>query len=106
MSKFEMTVNGNELLKADGFSISYRSAKSSAALWGSTTSGFSPDCGGDETAIINDGKYFILNGDFRCAYIAIVDGGGGADECLAFFHKKETEHRSTWTSCKENEDAE
>lgn len=79
---------GNLLAVGDGFKISYRG---DARSLGTT---FSGDCD-DETAILHDRKYYILNGDFRAEYSALIPHGYAA--CLAFFLSK-PELRSTWSN--------
>lgn len=56
--------------------------------WGSC------DTADGETAIITNGKYYILNGDWREAYRELIPEG--LDACMAFFHSKAQFH-STWS---------
>jgi hypothetical protein len=58
--------------------------------------GMGPETDDGETALIINGKYYILNGDWTLAYSEIASQG--ADACLAFFHSKEPMFGSSWTS--------
>lgn len=58
---------------------------------------FESDTGGSETAMILDGKYYILNGDFRKQYVEAFNSGG-MEACCALYAKESEEHGSTWTS--------
>ena len=84
-------------LKREGedFFISY--LDSSANPWLGTT--FMADGGGSETALIQRTKdghnYYILNGDFRTQYEALVPRGWQA--CLDFYNSKPELH-SSWSS--------
>jgi len=53
------------------------------------------DTADGETAIIANGKYYILNGDWREAYRELIPKG--LDACMAFFHSKPQFH-STWSN--------
>ena len=55
------------------------------------------DTGGAETALILDGKFYILNGDFREAYIKAYEQGG-VDACIALYAKECEEHGSSWST--------
>lgn len=48
-----------------------------------------------ETALVNDGKFFILNGDFRKEYEKLVPKGW--DACFKFYLKKREKHISQWS---------
>lgn len=79
----------NHVLKKENFYISYN-PKPCATL-----PGFASDGGGDETAIVKDGKFYILNGDFRKEYEELVDQG--FDACYNFF-KSKPELKSSWSN--------
>ena len=68
----------NSLLRGDGFCISYNPAT---------------DCG-PETALVKDGKFLILLGDFRDVYETLVPQGYKA--CLDYFRASNAE-RSQWS---------
>lgn len=87
---WERTVCGNIILDCKNFYISYRD---NTAVFGSFFVGDDDDCG--ETALCFDGKYKILNGDFRKEYEKIVDEG--LDKCLEFYESKKTENASCWS---------
>lgn len=74
----------NCVLNVPGFYVSYNPGPMAA------------DDGQAETALVKDSDYYILNGDFRAEYEALVPQG--FDACLAFFREKEFEHGSSWTS--------
>lgn len=67
------------LLEGEGFSISY------AKNPGAEIESFAATNGGDETALCKDGKYFILNGDWREDYELLIAEGFSA--CKKFFDK-------------------
>jgi len=73
----------NEVIKNKGFYISY--------IPRGGTGGFAPDAGGDETAIVKDGKYYILKGDWRNYYMH-----RSFDECMAIFYKSQA-FKSSWS---------
>ena len=56
------------------------------------------DDGSSETALCIDGKYFILNGDWRKKYEAILENGGRTDECLNLYLNMKSEYGSSWSS--------
>lgn len=80
---------GNYILKGDGFFISYNPAP------GSGFSLFASDGGGSETALCKDGDYWILNGDFRDQYEALVPSG--FERCILYFESQKGEFGSSWT---------
>lgn len=88
---WERTVYGNVILECDNFFISYRG---NTAELGSIFAG--DDGGYGETALCFDGKYKILNGDFRKEYEKIVDKG--LEECLKFYNSKNAECASCWSN--------
>lgn len=97
--EFTMTPYGNELLEAGELTISYRSATEFAALKGFAVGElFRADTNQGETALIIDGDYFILNGDFRAEYREILEAGEGPDGCLALYHKMQKGNGSSWSS--------
>ncbi len=63
-------------MEGDGFYISYN-----------------PDPLGPETALVKDGKFLILDGDFRKEYEERVES---FEECLKFF-KDHQDRRSRWS---------
>jgi len=64
---------------------------------GMGTTMFAADKGGDETAMVLDGKYYILNGDFREAYRKAFNAGG-VQACCKIYSNMEPEHGSSWSS--------
>ncbi len=50
---------------------------------------------GAETALVKDGKFFILNGDFREAYKHLASEGFEA--CKKFYDQQATHARSSWS---------
>lgn len=87
--KWEITPMGNYILNGKGFFISYNSNP------GGGISMFDGDYGSDETAIVTDKGYSILNGDFREEYEKLVPEG--LDACIDFY-KKHEEDKSSWSS--------
>lgn len=80
---------GNYILKAEDFFISYNPNP------GGMISSFAGDDGSVETAIVKGENYYILNGDFREEYEALVDEG--FDVCYNFFLSK-PELKSSWSN--------
>lgn len=80
----------NHVIKKEDFYISYNPGT------GKTFPMFAGDggVGSDETAIVKDGNFYILNGDFRKEYEEIVDQGFEA--CYKFFESK-PELKSSWS---------
>ena len=60
-----------------------------------TIPAFKADDGSVETALVKNGKYYILNGDFRKEYEEIIDKGFSA--CKKFFDSKPELH-SSWSN--------
>lgn len=69
---------GNQVLKGDGFHISYNPRTDQ----------------GEETALCKNGKYLILLGDYREAYERLVPEGYAA--CLDYFRTHNGKH-SPWS---------
>lgn len=89
MSKqWKPAATGNDVLQCDGFFISYNPSP------GMGFSVFAGDDGSSETAIVADGKFYILNGDFREEYAALCEQGLAA--CMQFFASK-PELVSSWS---------
>lgn len=83
--------SGNCVLRYPEFYISYNRNP------GSGFSSFRADGGaGDETALVKNDKFFILNGDFRAEYETLASQG--FDACHAFFEKTKAAHGSSWTT--------
>lgn len=85
--------SGNEVLDGDGFYISYQ-PDTAAGPFGAFFSGNGETL--DETALVKDGKFFILNGDWREQYAELVPNGW--DACKSFFDKHADEHKSVWSN--------
>ncbi len=83
----------NEALYLDGFYISYNPGNYSIQAFASDNG-----MNGSETALCKDGKYLILNGDFREDYEKLVEQG--YEECLKFYNNKKDSFNSSWTSGK------
>lgn len=77
----------NFILKGKDFYISYNPNTSSLGVFGGD---------GEETALVKDDKYYILNGDFRKEYESIVEQG--FDICKEFFDKKAKNSISDWSN--------
>lgn len=77
---YRETGRGNQVLECDGFAISFNPDP-----WmGSGYLGmFAADTSDGETAVVANGNYFILNGDYRTEYAELV--GNGLAACLNFF---------------------
>ncbi len=83
-----MSISNNALLEGDGFYISY-----ATALGLRTIAMFASDDNSDETALVIEGKFYILNGDYRKDYEKLVDQG--PEKCLAFYHQHD--NQSSWS---------
>jgi len=83
--------SSNYILKSvDGFYISYNyNPGGGAAL-------FESDYDSDETALVSDDKFYILNGDFRKEYEELIDQGFFA--CKEFFDNQSDEIKSSWSN--------
>lgn len=55
---------------------------------------FAPDDGQDETALFTNGKYYVLNGDFRTEYLEAFPN---KDKCLEVYNKNRVTNRSSWS---------
>ena len=82
----------NQVMDGDDFFVSYN--PDTTAAFGAISL-FAGDGVGEETALCIDGKYFILNGDFRKEYEDAIDN---VDHCRAIYDKNKAEHDSSWTS--------
>jgi hypothetical protein len=58
---------------------------------------FAGDDFSDETALVIDKKYYILNGDFREEYINAFKAGG-VEACCNLYAERAEKFSSTWTS--------
>ena len=65
----------NNCLYGEGFYISYNPGNFDIAMFASDA--------GAETAICKEGKFYILNGDFRDEYEELIEKG--FDACISFF---------------------
>lgn len=78
----------NSILEADGFYISYNASPG-------VIPSFSGDDGSDETALVENNRYYILNGDHREDYEKLVDQGFAA--CARYFLAHE-DQQSSWSN--------
>lgn len=78
----------NWILGAPDFFVSYNPGNYGISF-------FMSDTGGSETALVKDDQYFILNGDFRPEYEAVIDLGFEA--CLQVY-KNNLSHKSSWSN--------
>lgn len=58
---------------------------------------FAADNFSDETALVLDRKFYILNGDFRQEYIDAFKAGG-IEACCKLFTERQEKFGSTWTT--------
>lgn len=83
------------VLEGDGFYISYNPDTSNVLM------GFGAGEGsGEETALCHDGKYFILNGDYREDYEKLIDQGYEA--CKKFYDERN--NHSKWSKPYDDDD--
>ena len=88
-TKWTTTIMGNQILERNNYYISFRSDTSEL---GSPFEG--DDNGLGETALCYDGKFAILNGDFRKEYESL----SSLEECLKFYESKKAEFGSMWST--------
>lgn len=103
-SQFTATGRGNELLRGDGFYISFRAEPSTEGVAG-LMNGLGPilgvkdrDAGGAETALYthDDDTWRILNGDWRAEYGAAFPDGLLA--AVAVYDANREDYRSDWST--------
>lgn len=83
-----ITGSYNTVLMGDEFYISFMSDRSA-------NTGIFASEEGTETALCSRGNFFILNGDWREQYEAVVDQG--FDACKAIFDANQ-DKKSSWSS--------
>jgi len=81
-----MKVN-NRQARYDGFATSFMPRNDDS--WG-------PESEDGETALIYDGKYLILNGDWMLTYAELAPQGLQA--CIDFFKSKADMFKSSWSN--------
>lgn len=91
MVKAWVRYDRNVQLEMDGWHISYN-RDTGGTPFGRFFEGDEPE----ETALAKDGKYFILNGDWRDEYEKIVEQGFYA--CYEFYQRHKAVHGSTWSN--------
>ncbi len=90
---WQVTEQGNVILEREGFYISYNSM---VDTYSATIPCFTSDEGMDETALCSNRGFFILNGDFRQNYEALVDQG--FDACYEFYLVNQDKCGSSWST--------
>ena len=92
--------SNNETLGGDDFYISYNQDTGVGPLSATMTAAgniFGAEFkNGPETALCYEGKFAIMEGDFRKEYEEAFPQG--LEACKAVFKKHEAEHRSNWTT--------
>lgn len=81
--EYKPTGYGNHLCERKNFKISFSPNTANMGVWSGT---------GPETALIVDGVYYILDGDFRKEY-----EGKTLAEAVQFFNDN-AEHKSRWSN--------
>lgn len=94
----------NSVLNGDGFYISYNPSTGDTAM-GSLLTDFGNIMGGEledgeETALVKDGVFSILSGDWRNDYEKLVDKG--YDACYKFFKTKQKKYGNNWSTNEED----
>lgn len=79
---------GNSVVQGEDFYVSY-AADTSGNI-------FATDDDGEETALVHEQKFYILNGDYRKDYERLIPQGYEA--CLEFFKSKPKSDRSKWSN--------
>lgn len=84
---------GNFILrdKKETFFISYNPNTSNTCGFGEVFAGDTKD----ETALVKEDQFYILNGDWREDYEKLIDKG--FDECFKFYESK-GEFKSSWSN--------
>jgi len=80
----------NEILDLGSFYISYNKNLHPGCAF------FQGDTNGEETALVRNSMYRILNGDYREQYEKIAPFGFHV--CLKFYNKKRRHFGSSWTT--------
>jgi hypothetical protein len=89
---FEKTGQGNEIIEVnENCFISFNPHVRGMGL------GFEADNNSPETAIVQNGKFKILNGDFRNECLNILKAGKGEKELLDLYKKNKNKH-SSWST--------
>jgi len=93
-------LTSNEVLEGDDFHISYNKDTGTDHLGGVLTQ-LGNTLGanlkdGAETALCYEGRFDVLEGDFRKEYEEAFPQG--LEACKEVFKKHEAEHRSNWTT--------
>jgi len=86
----EITGPGNYVLNGEDFYISYAPDISGNPY------NHPSDNTGDETALVQDGRFLILKGDWRDQYEALVDEGYEA--CVALYRAHKAQSRSRYSN--------
>jgi len=89
MTKWK-TLRHNMILDGGDFYISFNPCP-----WAGTKM-FESDTDRGETALCKDGKFLILNGDFRKEYEGVF--GEGYTACFAVYEQHRAEFDSSWTT--------
>lgn len=79
----------NSVLRSEGFYVSYNPQPSP------DFDSFQADNNGDETALVKENNFYILNGDFRKEYEELEPKG--FDACYDFYTSK-PELKSSWSN--------
>ena len=94
----------NYILKGNGFYVSYNpdtGRSKIGAMFDDVLNMFrailgEPLGGGEETALVKDDKFYILNGDFRKEYEKLISKG--FDACYKFYLKKKKKYGSSFST--------
>jgi hypothetical protein len=90
-AEFKPGPTGNSLAEYDGFAVSYAGEQHPIM----SLRMFIADSADGETALIVDGDYYILNGDWRMAYSELAPQG--VEACIEFFKAKAPQFKSSWS---------
>jgi len=93
INKWILTNRGNYVLNGSNFHISYSDVVRNGICG---ISFFASDDRSNETALCKNGKYYILNGDFRKDYEKLINKGFNA--CYKFYLSKKNKYDSSWST--------
>ena len=94
MNKWIKAGGGNYILDGNGFYISYNPNPGGGTIFPGI--GWGSDTGGAETALVKDGKFWILNGDWRAEYEVAAKVGFNA--CMHIYQSHKEKYDSSWST--------
>ena len=90
----EIKIVPNEITGVDNHHADYGDFFTSFMPW--HDQGMGPETKDGETALVREGSYYILNGDWMLTYAELAPQGW--DACFAFFCRKYPQFGSSWSN--------